>query len=81
MIFVSISVLGQLVGRFLMDLLKTDWTEIIQTGVGTFVFMISLIFLMRLPCLGWSLTMLILSFGVGAFLLSSFGSRIFSREV
>lgn len=80
-IAVSISVLGQMIGKFLMDLLKVDWTEIVQTGIGTFAFSIGLVFLMKLPCIGWSLSLLIVSFALGAFVLSSFGSKSFSREL
>ena len=81
MIAVSISVLGQMIGKFLMDLFKADWTEVIQTGVGTFVFSFGLSFLMKLPCIGWSLSLLIVSFAMGAFVISSFGSKSFSRDI
>ncbi len=80
MIAVSISVLGQMIGKFLMDLFKSDWTEIVQTGVGTFVFSIGLVLLMKIPCIGWSLNLLIVSFAMGALILSAFGSKKFSRE-
>lgn len=77
----SVSTLGLLVGRFLRDILKTNWTEIVQIGVGTFVFVIGLVLLMKVPCMGWSLAFLIVSFGLGAFVLSRFGSKQFSRSI
>lgn len=67
--------LGYEVGRRLASLVQRQWAPPFAAGIGTF-FLVALAGLLNLiPCIGWVYTTLVSAMGIGAVLLTRFGTQ------
>jgi hypothetical protein len=73
--------LGYEVGRRLMEMLKQDWAEPFSAGIGTFFLVIIGGTLSQIPCIGWVFIAVITIIGLGAVLLTRFGTQDYARMV
>jgi cytoskeletal protein CcmA (bactofilin family) len=72
----GVIVIGAETGRRLAELLRVDWAIPVTAGVGTFVLtLVSNGVGLLVPCFGWMLAAIIGVIGLGAVLLTRFGSR------
>lgn len=69
--------MGQEIGRRIGVSLGQDWSDAIQAGIGTFLltFMVSGLNFIFWDVVGWMLGVLIASIGLGAVLMTRFGTR------
>jgi len=65
--------MGLILGRQVAVWLKQNWSEPVNAGVGTFILALLGLF----PCLGFLANLLIAMMGLGAVLLTRFGTRIY----
>ena len=70
--------LGLEVGKRLATQLNQDWAPPFAAGIGTFVLVIAGGFLNIIPVIGWIYTALISAAGIGAVLLTRFGTQEYS---
>lgn len=69
---------GYEVGRRLAQLLKQDWAPAVCAGAGTFLLIVVLNGLKAaIPCVGWTFPALVGSLGLGAVVLTRFGSQVY----
>jgi hypothetical protein len=73
--------LGYEVGRRLMEMLKQDWAEPFSAGIGTFFLVIVGGTLSQIPCIGWLFAAVITVIGLGAVLLTRFGTQDYASMV
>ncbi|MEX1143579.1 MAG: hypothetical protein WEC16_01970 [Anaerolineales bacterium] len=66
--------LGLELGRRLADALNADWSLLIQGTLGTFLLSLAAGFVAWIPCIGWLAGLVLASVGLGATLLSRFGT-------
>lgn len=67
--------LGLLVGRRLETMAKTTWHPAVAAGIGTFALAFVAFGISWLPCIGWIAPTLVQIVGLGAALLTRFGTR------
>lgn len=71
-------VIGMEIGKRLGVLLKQDWALPVSAGVGTFLLTIVINSVGALvPCVGWVIPVLVGAIGLGAVLLTRFGSQTY----
>lgn len=76
----GIITLGAETGKRLSQLLKVDWALPVSAGAGTFLLtLVSNGVEMFVPCVGWLVPLLIGVVGLGAVLLTRFGSQPFQN--
>ena len=80
-VFVGYIVVGYEIGRRFGELFKDSWHPSIAAGVGTLL--LSLITNMAglIPCIGWILGFLVSIIGLGAVIISRFGSTKYAASV
>jgi hypothetical protein len=69
--------LGLLVGRQVAVLLKQPWSDPVNAGVGTLVITLLASLLTIIPCIGWIGGALASLVGLGAAILSRFGTQVY----
>ena len=73
--------LGYEVGKRLNKGLNRDWAPPLSAGIGTFLLLLVVNGLeFVIPCVGWTFPALAGSLGLGAVLLSRFGTRVFPES-
>jgi hypothetical protein len=73
--------LGTEIGKRISDVFKIEWAPAISAGVGTFVLLFVFGGIRELiPCIGWIPQTLVGLWGLGAVLLTRFGTFDFSKE-
>ncbi len=73
--------LGLEVGRRIAGMLKREWAPGVSAGVGTFVLILVLDGLrLAIPCLGWVFLAIAGMVGLGAILLTRFGTQEYPAE-
>ena len=73
-------VLSLLIGQRLAEVFKVEWSESLQAGVGALALALISAISSLVPCIGWVLPILLASAGLGAVVMSRFGTRIYSPE-
>lgn len=74
--------LGYEIGERLNQGLNQDWAAPLSAGIGTFLLLVVVNGLeVVLPCVGWIFPILAGSLGLGAVLLSRFGTRIYPEPM
>ena len=72
----GIVALGTEVGKRMAEMFKQEWALAVKAGVGTFILVVVADGLARLiPCIGWTIPALLGIVGVGAVLLTRFGTQ------
>jgi cytoskeletal protein CcmA (bactofilin family) len=78
----GVIVIGAETGRRLAELLRVDWAIPVTAGAGTFVLtLVSNGIGLLVPCIGWIIAAIIGVIGLGAVLLTRFGSRAYPESV
>lgn len=73
--------LGLEVGKRLAATLKSDWHPALAAGLGTFAITFVAMGVDKLvPCIGFALGLLVASVGLGAVVLTRFGTRLYAPE-
>ncbi|MBI2333083.1 MAG: hypothetical protein HYU84_13160 [Chloroflexi bacterium] len=67
--------LGQEVGERFTKAINQVWAPVLSTGFGTFLLMLVLGFMEIIPCAGWMPSALVTLVGVGAAVMTWFGTR------
>ena len=63
------------VGNRLARLFKVEWSAPIAAGIGALVFNLVVFGFAYIPCVGWTLSVLVLLFALGGVLVTRFGSH------
>ena len=63
------------VGNRLARLFKVEWSAPVAAGIGALVFNLVVFGFAYIPCLGWTLSVLVLLFALGGVLVTRFGSH------
>jgi uncharacterized membrane protein len=71
--------IGHEVGIRMADLFKTDWAPAVNDGIGTMTLTFLASLLGLIPCIGWFIPFLVSCLGLGAVILSRFGTQNFVR--
>jgi hypothetical protein len=71
--------LGLLLGRRLAVWLKQPWSDPVNAGVGTLVLSLAASMVNLIPCVGWLVTFTVTMIGIGAVVLSRFGTQVYPR--
>jgi hypothetical protein len=66
--------IGYEVGKLVAESLKVDWAPAIVAGVGTLVLVAASELIGFIPCIGWLISVFITSLGLGAVVVSRFGT-------
>ena len=66
--------LGMEVGRRIAEMFTQDWAPAVSAALGTFVLILVVNAIDLIPCIGWMAPVLVGSIGLGAVLLTRFGS-------
>ncbi|MCD4754109.1 MAG: hypothetical protein K8R40_13650, partial [Anaerolineaceae bacterium] len=72
--------LSLLLGRRLAEVFKTKWTDPLNAGVGSLALSIVVAIASIIPCIGWLLPALLVSAGLGAAVMSRFGTRVYMKQ-
>ena len=64
-------------GRCTAELLKTAWSVPLYAGVGSLALSLVTAISSLVPCVGWLLPVLFAGFGLGAVVMSRFGTRVY----
>ena len=72
--------LALLTGNLIASLFKTKWVEPLSVGVGTLILSLASWLIASVPCVGWIIPMLLAATGLGAVLLSQFGTRLYQPQ-
>ena len=72
--------LGLEVGRRLMAGFNSKWTPSIQAWVGTFTLSVVVGMVAWVPCIGWLAGFLVAILGLGAVVLTRFGTQVYPLE-
>ena len=67
--------LGYLVGQRLEEMLKTRWAPPVSAGLGILSMLAVVNMVDWIPCVGWLLNLVLAAIGVGAVVVTRFGSR------
>jgi len=73
--------IGQEVGQRLAELFKTSWHPSIAAGIGTLLLGLVTGFANLIPCIGWLFGFLVALFGLGAVVISRFGSSKYADKM
>ena len=73
--------IGQEVGQRLAELFKASWHPSIAAGIGTLLLGLVAGFATLIPCIGWIFGFLIALFGLGAVVISRFGSSKYADKM
>jgi cytoskeletal protein CcmA (bactofilin family) len=71
--------LGLELGHRLTTLLKVQWTPPVEAGVGTLVLSLVVNLLTVIPCIGWLAIPVLSMIGLGAVILTRFGTQTYIR--
>jgi hypothetical protein len=63
------------VGNRLARMFKVEWSAPVAAGIGALVFNLVVFGFAYIPCLGWTLSVLVLLFALGGVLVTRFGSH------
>lgn len=69
-------VVGYRIGKLMEISFKQDWAEPVVAGIGTLVLGVGSVLIGVIPCIGWLIVTLIAAGGLGAVVLSRFGTQI-----
>jgi hypothetical protein len=72
---------GHEIGTRIAALFKTDWHPAIDAGIGSLVLSLVAGFASMIPCAGWLVGLFIALFGLGAVLISRFGSAKYANKL
>ena len=72
--------LSLLLGRRLAEVFKTRWTDPLNAGVGSLALSLVAAIASIIPCIGWLLPVLFISAGLGAAVMSRFGTRVYIKQ-
>ena len=72
--------LSLLLGRRLAEVFKTRWTDPLNAGVGSLALSLVAAIASIIPCIGWLLPALFISAGLGAAVMSRFGTRVYIKQ-
>lgn len=72
--------LSLLLGRRLAEVLKIRWADPLNSGIGSLALSLVAAIASIIPCIGWLLPVLLVSAGLGAVLISRFGTRIYAAQ-
>jgi hypothetical protein len=67
---------GYELGKLLETSLKQDWAEPVVAGIGTLMLGVGSWLVSMIPCIGWFLIVLVAAVGLGAVVLSRFGTQL-----
>lgn len=67
--------LGYLVGQRLEELFKTQWAPPVSAGLGILSMLVVVNMVDWIPCIGWLLNVVLAAIGIGAVVVTRFGSR------
>lgn len=67
--------LGQEVGDRFAKAINQVWAPVLSTGFGTFLLMLVVGFMELIPCVGWIPSALVALLGIGATIMTVFGTR------
>lgn len=70
-------VIGTETGKRIAGLFKADWPLAVSAGIGTFVMSLIAGGIGFIPCIGWLASALIFILGVGAVILTRFGTMVY----
>jgi len=73
--------IGQELGQRLATLFKTFWHPSIAAGIGTLILGLVTGFADLIPCVGWIFGFLVGIFGLGAVVISRFGSEKYAKKM
>jgi hypothetical protein len=73
--------LGYEVGKRLAKGLNRDWAPPLSAGIGTFLLLLVVNGLGMIPCIGWIFPLLAGMLGLGAVILSRFGTRVYPEYI
>ncbi len=69
---------GAEVGKRLAQVLKQEWAFAVAAGLGTFILVVVVNgFNSLIPCIGWLARLLVAMVGIGAVLLTRFGTQVY----
>lgn len=71
---------GYELGDRMEDLFKAEWAGAVKAGVGTLALTLVVRAIGIIPCMGWTVGVLVALFGLGAVVISRFGSMKFSSK-
>lgn len=69
-------IVGYEIGKLLEEAFHQDWAEPVVAGLGTLVLSVATWLVGYIPCIGWILGFLALIVGLGAVVLSRFGTQL-----
>ena len=72
--------LGLEIGQRLSQLVNSEWPAAVAAGVGTFVLTIVAFGIGEIPCVGWVAPFLVTSVGLGAVILTRFGTQTYPPD-
>ena len=72
--------LGMEVGQRLSQLFNSEWPAAVAAGVGTFALTMVTFGIGEIPCIGWVAPFLVTSVGLGAVILTRFGTQTYPPE-
>lgn len=72
---------GHEIGTRIAALFKTDWHPAIDAGIGSLLLSLVAGFASMIPCAGWLVGFVIALFGLGAVLISRFGSAKYAKKM
>jgi hypothetical protein len=72
--------LALLTGNLIASLFKTKWVEPLSVGIGSLVLSLAAWLIGSVPCVGWIIPMLLAAIGLGAVLLSKFGTQLYQPQ-
>lgn len=72
---------GHEIGTRIAALFKTDWHPAIDAGIGSLLLSLVAGFASMIPCAGWLVGGVIALFGLGAVLISRFGSAKYAKKL
>ena len=73
---------GAEVGKRLAQVLKQEWAFAVAAGLGTFILVVVVNgFDSLIPCIGWLARLLVAMVGIGAVLLTRFGTQVYQPSL
>jgi hypothetical protein len=72
--------LALLTGNLIANLFKTKWVEPLSVGIGALVLSLVAWLIGSVPCVGWIIPVLLAAIGLGAVLLSKFGTQLYQPQ-
>jgi hypothetical protein len=72
--------LALITGNLIANLFKTKWVEPLSIGIGSLVLSLVAWLIGSVPCVGWIIPGLLAAIGLGAVLLSKFGTQLYQPQ-